>query len=70
MAAPQQYDALVIGSGQGGTPLSLAFAQAGMKTALIERVHVGGTYFDPGNLQAGRVANHCPDLVLSIEESL
>jgi pyruvate/2-oxoglutarate dehydrogenase complex dihydrolipoamide dehydrogenase (E3) component len=42
------YDAIVIGSGQGGTPLSQALAAAGMRTALIEREHVGGTCVNVG----------------------
>src|SRR5579864_3630813 len=42
------YDAIVIGSGQGGTPLSMALAKAGMRTALIERKHVGGTCVNEG----------------------
>jgi pyruvate/2-oxoglutarate dehydrogenase complex dihydrolipoamide dehydrogenase (E3) component len=44
----QRYDAVVIGSGQGGTPLARAFAEAGRKTALIEREHVGGTCINEG----------------------
>jgi pyruvate/2-oxoglutarate dehydrogenase complex dihydrolipoamide dehydrogenase (E3) component len=44
----EHYDALVIGSGQGGTPLSLALAGSGRKTALIERQHVGGTCINEG----------------------
>src|SRR5215472_12167228 len=48
MTLAQQYDAIVIGSGQGGTPLSLALAQAGMHTILIERKHVGGTCINEG----------------------
>src|SRR5215467_13891421 len=48
MNASQQYDAIVIGSGQGGTPLSIALAQAGMHTALIESRHVGGTCINEG----------------------
>src|SRR5436189_6477068 len=43
-----QYDCLVIGSGQAGGPLSTALAQAGRKTALIEREHVGGTCINEG----------------------
>jgi pyruvate/2-oxoglutarate dehydrogenase complex dihydrolipoamide dehydrogenase (E3) component len=42
MTSTTQYDAMVIGAGQAGEPLSTALAQAGWKTALIERVHVGG----------------------------
>ena len=42
------YDAVVIGSGQGGTPLARALAEAGRKTALVEREHVGGTCINEG----------------------
>ena len=44
----QRYDAIVIGSGQAGTPLARALARAGRKTALIEREHVGGTCVNEG----------------------
>ena len=44
----EPYDAVVIGSGQGGTPLSVALAKAGLKTALVERDHVGGTCVNVG----------------------
>jgi pyruvate/2-oxoglutarate dehydrogenase complex dihydrolipoamide dehydrogenase (E3) component len=43
-----RYDAIVIGSGQAGTPLSIALGKAGRKTALIEREHVGGTCINVG----------------------
>ncbi|KIW18356.1 hypothetical protein PV08_02644 [Exophiala spinifera] len=42
------YDSIVIGSGQGGTPLSQALAKAGRRTALIESTHVGGTCVNEG----------------------
>jgi pyruvate/2-oxoglutarate dehydrogenase complex dihydrolipoamide dehydrogenase (E3) component len=42
------YDAVVIGSGQGGTPLARALAGAGRKTALVEREHVAGTCINEG----------------------
>src|SRR5215204_3328057 len=42
------YDAVVIGAGQGGVPLSRALARAGRKTALVEREHVGGTCINEG----------------------
>lgn len=48
MSSNEKYDAIVIGSGQGGTPLSLALAKAGMRTALIERTDVGGTCVNTG----------------------
>jgi pyruvate/2-oxoglutarate dehydrogenase complex dihydrolipoamide dehydrogenase (E3) component len=44
----EQYDAIVIGSGQAGTPLSRALAEAGMRTALVEAEHVGGTCVNEG----------------------
>jgi pyruvate/2-oxoglutarate dehydrogenase complex dihydrolipoamide dehydrogenase (E3) component len=44
----QHYDAVVIGAGQGGVPLSQALASAGRRTALIEREHVGGTCINEG----------------------
>src|SRR5207247_480641 len=48
MTSTTHYDAIVIGAGQAGGPLSTALARAGWKTALIERVHVGGTCINEG----------------------
>src|SRR6185436_10411245 len=48
MADPEKYDAIVIGSGQAGKPLSVTLAKAGWKTALIEREHIGGTCINTG----------------------
>jgi pyruvate/2-oxoglutarate dehydrogenase complex dihydrolipoamide dehydrogenase (E3) component len=48
MTSAQHYDAVVIGSGQGGKPLSTTLAEAGYKTALVEREHVGGTCVNVG----------------------
>jgi pyruvate/2-oxoglutarate dehydrogenase complex dihydrolipoamide dehydrogenase (E3) component len=48
MLTPEQYDAIIIGSGQAGGPLASAFAQAGKKTAIIEREHVGGCCINEG----------------------
>jgi len=45
---PEHYDGIVIGSGQGGTPLAKALAKAGRKTAIIEREHIGGTCINVG----------------------
>jgi len=62
MSTSHQYDAIIIGSGQAGTPLSTALAQAGMRTVLIEREHVGGTCVNEGctptktMIASGRVA--------------
>jgi pyruvate/2-oxoglutarate dehydrogenase complex dihydrolipoamide dehydrogenase (E3) component len=48
MSTAEHYQAIVIGSGQGGTPLSRALAEAGLRTALVERQHVGGTCVNEG----------------------
>jgi len=44
----KKYDAIIIGSGQGGTPLAKKMAGAGYKTALIEKRWVGGTCVNDG----------------------
>jgi pyruvate/2-oxoglutarate dehydrogenase complex dihydrolipoamide dehydrogenase (E3) component len=48
MAETSGYDAIIIGAGQGGTPLSTSLAQSGLKTALVEAAHVGGTCVNEG----------------------
>jgi pyruvate/2-oxoglutarate dehydrogenase complex dihydrolipoamide dehydrogenase (E3) component len=48
MSAREKVDAVVIGAGQAGGPLSTALAGAGRRTVLIERVHVGGTCINVG----------------------
>jgi pyruvate/2-oxoglutarate dehydrogenase complex dihydrolipoamide dehydrogenase (E3) component len=45
---PKKYDAIVIGTGQAGKPLAVALGQAGWKTAVIERSHVGGSCVNHG----------------------
>ncbi|HZM89462.1 MAG TPA: mercuric reductase [Blastocatellia bacterium] len=48
MPETKEYDAIVIGSGQGGTPLAKALAKAGWRTAIIEREFIGGTCVNVG----------------------
>jgi pyruvate/2-oxoglutarate dehydrogenase complex dihydrolipoamide dehydrogenase (E3) component len=48
MSNRENYDAIIIGTGQGGKPLSIALANAGWKTAVVERLHVGGTCVNVG----------------------
>src|SRR5438876_692972 len=48
MTQTTHYDAILIGAGQAGVPLSTTLARAGWKTALFERVHVGGTCINEG----------------------
>jgi pyruvate/2-oxoglutarate dehydrogenase complex dihydrolipoamide dehydrogenase (E3) component len=62
MAAPEQVDALIIGSGQAGSPLAETLAGAGWTVVLVEREHVGGTCINVGctptktMVASGRVA--------------
>jgi pyruvate/2-oxoglutarate dehydrogenase complex dihydrolipoamide dehydrogenase (E3) component len=42
------YDAIVIGSGQGGNPLAYKLADRGWRVALIERDQLGGTCVNNG----------------------
>src|ERR1700734_266125 len=43
-----RYDAIVIGSGQAGTPLSQKLADRGWAVALVEKEHLGGTCVNTG----------------------
>jgi len=44
----QNYDAIVIGAGQGGSPLAHKLADLRQKVALIEREHLGGSCINYG----------------------
>jgi pyruvate/2-oxoglutarate dehydrogenase complex dihydrolipoamide dehydrogenase (E3) component len=43
-----KYDAIVIGSGQAGNPLSQKLADRGWSVALVEQEHLGGTCVNTG----------------------
>ena len=43
-----KYDAIIIGSGQAGNPLSHQLADHGWTVALIEKSHLGGTCINTG----------------------
>jgi pyruvate/2-oxoglutarate dehydrogenase complex dihydrolipoamide dehydrogenase (E3) component len=43
-----KYDAIIIGSGQAANPLAHKLAEAGWKTALIEKKFIGGTCINVG----------------------
>ena len=45
---PTSYDAIVIGAGQAGPFLAVRLAESGLRTALIEREHLGGTCVNDG----------------------
>jgi pyruvate/2-oxoglutarate dehydrogenase complex dihydrolipoamide dehydrogenase (E3) component len=44
----EDFDAIIIGSGQGGNPLAEVLVAAGKKTAMIERKDAGGTCINTG----------------------
>jgi pyruvate/2-oxoglutarate dehydrogenase complex dihydrolipoamide dehydrogenase (E3) component len=43
-----KFDAIIIGSGQAGTPLAFKLAAKGEKVAFIEKEHLGGTCLNVG----------------------
>jgi pyruvate/2-oxoglutarate dehydrogenase complex dihydrolipoamide dehydrogenase (E3) component len=47
-SAVESFDAIIVGSGQGGNPLAEALIAAGKKAAMIERQDVGGTCINRG----------------------
>ncbi|HEX9510764.1 MAG TPA: mercuric reductase [Puia sp.] len=79
-----KYDAIIIGSGQGGIPLAKRLAKANWKVALVERKWVGGTCINVGctptktMISSGRIAHlmrnsasygiHMKDLTVNMEE--
>lgn len=44
----KKFNAIIIGSGQGGTPLAKALARQGWKVALVEKAYAGGTCINYG----------------------
>jgi len=70
MTTVQAYDAIVIGAGQAGPSLAVRLAQTGLKVALVERKHLGGTCVNDGciptktlvaSARAAHVARHAID---------
>src|SRR5213079_950745 len=73
------YDAIVIGAGQAGPSLAVRLAKAGLKTALIEREHLGGTCVNDGciptktlvaSARAAHVARRAGDYGVTIRSSI
>ncbi|MFP3568784.1 FAD-containing oxidoreductase [Paraburkholderia sp. SIMBA_030] len=72
---PQHFDAVVIGTGQGGSPLAVRLGQSGRKTAVIERAAFGGTCVNVGctptksyvaSARAAHVARHAAELGVQV----
>ena len=72
----ERYDAIVIGTGQSGPALAVRLANAGRKTAIIERKLFGGTCVNVGciptktliaSARAAHVARNGADYGVAIE---
>ncbi|NIF77546.1 FAD-containing oxidoreductase [Paraburkholderia sp. Cy-641] len=72
---PQHFDAVVIGTGQGGAPLAVRLARSGRRTAVIERAEFGGTCVNVGctptksyvaSARAAHVARHAGELGVQV----
>src|SRR5690606_3081311 len=44
----EKFDAIIIGSGQAGNPLAKRLSREGMRVAVVESAHVGGTCINYG----------------------
>ncbi|HUF68193.1 MAG TPA: FAD-dependent oxidoreductase [Longimicrobiales bacterium] len=44
----KEFDVIVVGSGQAGVSLAARLAEAGRRTLLVERGHLGGTCVNVG----------------------
>lgn len=73
----ENYDAIVIGSGQGGNPLAHKLADAGWRVALIEREHLGGSCVNYGctptktmiaSARAAHVSRNAPRLGVRVDD--
>jgi pyruvate/2-oxoglutarate dehydrogenase complex dihydrolipoamide dehydrogenase (E3) component len=71
-----QYDVIIIGSGQAGSPLARKMAKAGKETAIIEKRLVGGTCVNDGctptktmvaSARAAYLAGRCNNLGIHID---
>ncbi|RFZ92337.1 dihydrolipoyl dehydrogenase [Mucilaginibacter conchicola] len=72
----KQYDAIVIGSGQAGSPLAKKLAEAGMKTLIVEKRFYGGTCINDGctptktmvaSARVAYLASKCNDMGVTIK---
>jgi dihydrolipoamide dehydrogenase len=72
----KQYDCIVIGSGQAGTPLAKKLAEAGKKTLLVEKRFIGGTCVNDGctptktmvaSARVAYLAGKCNDMGVTIK---
>jgi dihydrolipoamide dehydrogenase len=74
----KQFDLIVIGAGPGGYQAAIRAAQLGLKTALVEKNHLGGTCLNLGCIPTKALlyatkllaeTGYWPDLGLSLEKT-
>ena len=72
----EQYDAIVIGTGQSGPSLAQRLTKEGLKTAIVERKDFGGTCVNTGcvptktlvaSARAAHVARRAADYGIVVE---
>jgi len=75
----EQFDAIIIGTGQAGPSLAARCAEEGLKTAIIERDKFGGTCVNTGctptkalvaSARAAHMANRMDDFGVSIDGAI
>ena len=66
--AESSYDCIVIGSGPGGYVAAIRAAQLGMKTAVVEKEHVGGRCLNVACIPAKAVLR-VADILSEVEEA-
>jgi pyruvate/2-oxoglutarate dehydrogenase complex dihydrolipoamide dehydrogenase (E3) component len=79
MSTTEQFDAIIIGTGQAGPALAVRLAQAGKKVAILERKLFGGTCVNVGcvpsktliaSARAAHVARHGSDYGVMIDSPI
>src|SRR5688572_10697143 len=66
--AESAYDCIVIGSGPGGYVAAIRAAQVGMKTAVVEKQHVGGRCLNVACIPAKAVLR-VADILSEVQEA-
>src|SRR6201997_542629 len=77
MMADTSFDTIVIGGGPGGYVAAIRSAQLGMKTAVVEREHLGGICLNWGCIptkallrssEVGHLINHADQFGFKVEK--
>lgn len=75
----KKFDAIIIGTGQAGPSLAVSLAKDGLKTAIIEKGHLGGTCVNTGctptkayvaSARRAFIAGNSQDMGITVEGSV